>query len=270
MSSSGRLPPAPSDGGRADGRIDINADVGESFGPWRLGEDEALIPLMSSVNVACGVHAGDPSTIRRTIATALAAGVAIGAHPGYPDLLGFGRRDMALTPGEIVDTVLYQVAAVAGMVRVEGGALAHVKPHAALYHRAAADPVVADAVADAVARFDAALWLVAPPGSALGRAARAHGLRWVAEAFVDRGYEPDGSLRARTLPGGLYDDPDVAAAQAVEIARDGRVTTTDGSTIPFPAGTLCIHGDTPGAAAIGRAVRRAVDGTGILVLPLGA
>lgn len=247
-------------------RIDLNADVGEGLGPWPMGDDAALIPLVTSVNVACGFHAGDPLTIRRTVRFALDAGCAVGAHPGYPDLVGFGRREMDLGPEELEAAVLYQVAALAGIVGAEGGRLAHVKPHGALYHHVAADPVAARAFAAAVARLDAGLRLVAPPGSALLAAAADAGLRTTVEAFADRVYEPDGRLRARSLPGALHTRPDAAAVQAVAIARDARVIASDGSHLRVAAQTLCIHGDTPGAAAIARAVRDALRDAGIAVL----
>jgi 5-oxoprolinase (ATP-hydrolysing) subunit A len=246
-------------------RIDLNADVGESLGPWPMGADEALIPLVTSVNVACGFHAGDPLTIRRTVRLALDAGIAVGAHPGYPDLVGFGRRDMDLAADELEAAVLYQVAALAGVVRAEGGRLAHVKPHGALYHRAAADPSVAAPIARAVASIDPQLRLVGPPGSALLAAATAAGLAGVAERFADRSYEADGRLRSRRLPGGLLLDPSRAAAQALGIARDARVTAFDGTSIQMSAATLCIHGDTPGAVAIAAAVRHALTAAGIEV-----
>jgi UPF0271 protein len=245
-------------------RIDLNADVGESFGPWPMGADQALIPLVSSVNIACGFHAGDPLTIRRTVRLALQAGVAVGAHPGYPDLVGFGRRDMNFAEDELEAAVLYQVAALAGIVRAEGGRLAHVKPHGALYHRAAADPGVAVPMVRAVVRLDPELRLVGPPDSALLAAGTAAGLACVAERFVDRAYEVDGTLRPRGLPGTLH-TPGQAAAQAVSIARDSRVAAFDGTIIPMPAATLCIHGDTPGAAAIAAAVRDALAAAGIEV-----
>ena len=246
-------------------RIDLNADVGESLGPWPMGADEALIPLVTSVNVACGFHAGDPLTIRRTVRLALDAGVAVGAHPGYPDLVGFGRRDMDLADDELEAAVLYQVAALAGIVRAEGGRLAHVKAHGALYNRAATDPGVAVPIARAVASLDPELRLVGPPGSALLAAGIAAGLACVAEGFADRAYEADGTLRSRRLPGALLDDPDRAAVQALGIARDSRVTTFDGTLISVSAATLCIHGDTPGAVAIAAAVRDALATAGIEV-----
>ncbi|MFH1474654.1 MAG: 5-oxoprolinase subunit PxpA [Chloroflexota bacterium] len=245
-------------------RIDLNADVGEGFGPWPMGEDAALIPLATSVNVACGFHAGDPLTIRHTVRLALGAGCAVGAHPGYPDLVGFGRREMDMTSDEIEAAVLYQVAALAGMVRAEGGHLAHVKPHGALYHRAAGDPAVAGAVARAVSAVSPGLRLVGPPGSALLAAGASVGLTCVAEAFADRAYEADGCLRPRRLAGALL-DPVRAAAQAVSIARDGRVTSVDGTVLAVAVATICIHGDTPGAATIAAAVRRALTTAGVTV-----
>jgi UPF0271 protein len=214
--------------------------------------------------VACGFHAGDPLTICHTVRFALDAGCAVGAHPGYPDLVGFGRRQMELAADELEAAVLYQVAALAGIVRAEGGRLAHVKPHGALYHRATVDPAAAGAVARAVAAADAGLRLVGPPGSALLEAGASAGLACLAEGFADRAYEADGRLRARRLPGALL-DPIGAGAQAVAIARDGRVTAVDGSVLPLAAATLCVHGDTPGAAAIAAAVRRELAAAGITV-----
>jgi len=251
--------------GRMATRIDLSADVGESLGPWTMGADEALVPFVTSVNVACGFHAGDPLTIRRTVVLALAAGAAVGAHPGYPDLVGFGRRDLAMSPVELEAAVLYQVAALAGIVAAEGGRLAHVKPHGALYNRASVDPAVAAPIARAVAHVDPSLRLVGPPRSALLAAAAAHGLRGMAEGFADRAYEADGSLRSRRLPGAVHEDPARAAAQAVEIAREGRVTTIAGSAMDLPVETLCMHGDTPGAAAVAAAVREALAAAGVEV-----
>jgi UPF0271 protein len=235
-------------GGRAS--IDLNADIGEGFGPWPMGHDDELVRIVTSVNIACGFHAGDPLVIERTIRLALDAGVAVGAHPGYPDREGFGRRDLAMSPDELEAAVLYQVAALGGMVAAAGGTLRHVKAHGALYNRAARDPAVADPIARAVYRISPALILVGPPGSALLQAAQAIGLRTAAEGFADRAYEPDGTLRSRRLAGAVHTDPAAAAAQAVALAADGRY------------GTLCVHGDTPGAPAIARAVRTALEAAG--------
>jgi UPF0271 protein len=250
--------------------IDLNADVGEGLGTWPMGADAALIPLVSSVNIACGVHAGDPSTIRRTVRLAIASGAALGAHPGYPDLVGFGRRELAMAPDELAASLLYQVSAVDGIARAEGGVLRHVKPHGALYHRLASDRDAAAAVVAAIASLDSRLAVVGPPGSALLAEASAAGMAAVAEGFADRAYEPDGRLRSRTLPGALLDDPARAAAQAVEIAAEGRATAADGSRVALAVATLCVHGDTPGAPEIAAAVRAALAEAGIDVRRPGA
>jgi UPF0271 protein len=249
-------------------RIDLNADVGESFGAWSLGEDEALIPHVSSVNVAAGIHAGDPIVIERTVAIAVRYGVAIGAHPGYPDLAGFGRRELGLTPEEIETTVLYQVGAVAAFARAAGVDFVHVKAHGGLYNRAAHDRAAADAIARGVRRFSRDVILVGLAGSELLAAGRSAGLRVAAEAFADRAYEPDGSLRSRRLAGAVLDDPDAAAAQAVAIAREHGVIAYDGSRLVIEADTLCVHGDLPGAAGRAAAVRAALVAAGVDVRPL--
>lgn len=243
-------------------RIDLNADVGESLGAWSIGEDDALIPLMSSVNVAAGVHAGDPMVMARTVRLAASHGVAIGAHPGYPDLAGFGRREMALSPAEIEATVLYQVAAVAGFARAAGVDLRHVKPHGALYNLAARDEAAAGAIARGVALFSRELILVGLAGSTLVAAGREAGLAVAEEAFADRAYEADGSLRSRRLQGAVLDEPAAAAAQALAIVG-GSVTAFDGSSLRVRADTVCVHGDLPGAAARARAVRNALVGAGV-------
>lgn len=243
-------------------RIDLNADVGESLGAWSIGEDEQLIPLVSSVNVAAGFHAGDPVVLERTVALAVRAGAAIGAHPGYPDLAGFGRRAMALSPAEIEASVLYQVGAVEAFVRAAGGELRHVKAHGALYNRAARDRAAAEAIARAVRRFSPALVLVGLARSALIDAGLTAGLTVAEEAFADRAYEPDGTLRSRDLPGSVLDEPDAAAAQAVALAQ-GSVRLPDGSELRIRADTICVHGDLPGAADRARAVRDALLAAGV-------
>ena len=232
--------------------IDQNSDMGEG-----VGDDDALLGVVSSANIACGMHAGNPSVMRRTVRAAKAAGVAIGAHPGFPDPEGFGRRDMSMPPAEIEDSVLYQIAALAGMAAAEGASLAHVKPHGALYNMAAKDAAMAGAIARAIAEVDRALVMVGLPGSALERAAAEAGLRFAAEGFADRAYAPDGSLVPRSTPGALITDPALAAEGALRMARAGRVAT------------ICIHSDTPHAAAIGAAVRRALDEAGVRVVHLG-
>ncbi len=245
--------------------IDLNADVGESFGPWSIGEDDALVPLVTSVNVACGFHAGDPATIERTVERAVRAGVAIGAHPGYPDLAGFGRRDLEMRDADIEAAVVYQIGAVDAFARAAGAALAHVKPHGALYNRSARDPRVAAAVARAVRRCAPHLALVGLAGSVSLDAAAAEGLGTIAEAFADRRYEPDGRLRDRRFDDAVLADPAAAAEQAVGIARDGQAVAADGSIVPVRAATLCVHGDLPGAAARAAAVRAALERAGITV-----
>jgi len=236
--------------------IDLNCDIGESYGAWRMGDDLALLELVTSCNVACGFHAGDPSTIEATVREASKRDVAIGAHPSYPDLAGFGRRSMALAPADVEAAMLYQIGALAAFAVANGTGLAHVKPHGALYNDAAHDERLAAAIARAVARFDAKLVLVGLPDSALLAAGKAEKLRVAAEGFCDRAYEPDGSLRPRSRPGSVYTDPEQAAQQAVRIASRGTVQT------------LCIHGDTPGAASIALAVRAALAQAGFTIAPL--
>jgi UPF0271 protein len=251
-------------------RIDLNADVGESVGPWPMGDDERLIPLVTSVNVACGAHAGDPLTIDRTIHAAVAHGVAIGAHPGYPDLVGFGRRDLDMTPDELEASLVYQIGAVAAFAQSAKTPLRHVKPHGALYNLAAREPAVAATVARAVARVSADLVLVGLAGSAMLTAAAAAGLATAAEAFADRAYEADGTLRSRRLPGAVLASPEVAAAQALSIVRDGCVTSHDGHVVAVRADTICIHGDTPAAAEFAQAIRAALGDAGVTIAALGS
>jgi UPF0271 protein len=236
--------------------IDLNADIGEGFGPWPMGHDDDLVPIVTSVNIACGFHAGDPLVIAQTIRLALDAGVAVGAHPGYPDREGFGRRDLAMSAEELEAAVLYQVAALAGMVAAAGGTLRHVKAHGALYNRAARDVTVAEPLARAVRRISSDLVLFGPPDSAMLVAGARAGLRVAAEGFADRAYEPDGTLRSRRLDGAVHAEPAVAAAQAVALAAEGRY------------GTLCVHGDTAGAPEIARAVRTALEAAGHRVAAL--
>ena len=242
--------------------IDLNADVGESFGPWRMGADEELIPLVTSVNIACGGHAGDAITILRTAEIAVRARAGIGAHPGYPDLAGFGRRDLALSSEELRATVVAQVGAVVAGARVAGGRVRHIKPHGALYNRAAADAPTARVIAEAVRDLDPRLVLVGLAGSCSISEGRAAGLAVAGEAFADRRYEPDGTLRSRRLDGALLDATE-AAVQAVGIVRDRVVVTSDGTIIPVDADTLCIHGDSRDAVGVARAVRSALVEAGV-------
>jgi len=245
--------------------IDLNCDMGEGFGPWRMGEDEALLKHVTSANVACGYHAGDPPTIEHAVQRALQHGVAVGAHPGYPDLQGFGRRSMRLSPAEMASFVLYQVAAVQGITRALGGELRHVKLHGALYNDAAADTDRARAAIRAVLRLDEGLILYALAGSPMAHLARQDGLRVVEEAFVDRRYRADGTLQSRAIPGALITDPETAAAQAQEIAVRHSVTSAEGSVVAVRAGTVCVHGDNPSAVAIAQSVRAALANAGVVV-----
>jgi len=249
--------------------IDLNADVGEGFGPWPMGDDEHLVPLVASVNIACGLHAGDPATIERTVRLAVAAGAAVGAHPGYPDLAGFGRRELVMPAAELEATILYQVGAVAAFARDAGVELHHVKPHGALYNAAAGDAGLAETVARAVRRWSRDVILYGLAGSVVLEAGRAAGLAVAAEAFPDRAYEPDGTLRSRGLPDAVLTDSAAIAARAVAMAHDGHLVATDGSTLTIEARTLCLHGDNPGAAAHAAAVRDALAQAGIDVRPVG-
>ncbi len=248
--------------------IDLNADVGESFGPWPMGTDADLIPLVTSVNVACGAHAGDPVTLLRTVELAARYGVAIGAHPGYPDLAGFGRRDLDLSAEELRATLVTQVGAVLAAGRVTDAVVRHVKPHGAMYNRAARDERMAATIAAAIHDLDDDLVLVALAGSLAADAGRAAGLQVAEEAFADRRYEPDGSLRSRRLDRALL-GPREAAEQAVSIVRDGVAIASDGSRVGIRADTLCVHGDTPGAVHVAGAVRAALDAAGIGIAAFG-
>lgn len=245
--------------------IDLNADLGESFGAWHMGHDQALMASITSANVACGFHAGDPSVLRQTVALAAANGVAVGAHPGFPDLVGFGRREMHVSPSEVEDLVLYQVAAVAGVAAASGTRLQHVKAHGALYNMAVRDRDLANAIARATAAIDRTLILFGLPGSELLKAGQEAGLRVAAEAFADRTYEPDGTLTSRRKPGSVIHEPAAVVARAVEMVATGQVIATDGSRLDVHADTLCLHGDTPGSAELARQIRAALETAGVIV-----
>lgn len=251
-------------------RIDLNADVGESFGAYAIGHDPGLMKSITSANIAAGFHAGDPSVLRATIRRAKANGVAVGAHPSFPDLAGFGRREMKMSPQEVEDLVLYQIAAVAGIAQVEGLQLQHVKPHGALYNMAARDAALAGAIAKAVAAFSPVLILLGLPGSELLKAGKAAGLRVACEVFADRAYEPDGSLVTRSRLGSIIHDVNAVVARAVGMAKNGTVEAIDGSTIRLQADTICVHSDTPGADDLAAKLRAALQAAGILVKPLAA
>ncbi len=251
-------------------RIDINSDMGESFGAYAIGHDAGLMKAITSANVAAGFHGGDPSVLRETIRMAKANGVAVGAHPGFPDLVGFGRRELNVTPREAEDFVLYQVAAVAGVARAEGVALQHVKPHGALFNMAVRSRELADAIARAVAAFDTSLILFGLPGSEILAAGRAAGLRVAAEVFADRAYEPDGSLASRRKPGAVIHDADAVVARAVRMIKDRSVVAIDGSIVKLEADTICVHGDTPGSDVLAAKIRAGFEAAGVTVKAIGA
>jgi UPF0271 protein len=246
--------------------VDLNADLGESFGAWRLGDDAALMTLITSANIACGFHAGDPLTLRQACALAVAQGVTIGAQVSYRDLAGFGRRDMDVPADELTAELLYQIAALDGIARAEGGRVSYVKPHGALYHRVRRDEVQAAALVQAITAVDRGLPLLTMRGGH-ARLAEAAGVRVVSEAFADRGYRPDGSLVPRGQPGAVRTEPAEVAAQAVGIVTRGMVASEDGTDVPVLAESICVHGDTPGAVALAAAVRRALEQAGVTLAP---
>ncbi|GAA5338331.1 LamB/YcsF family protein [Thermus antranikianii] len=247
--------------------IDLNADAGESYGTFTYGHDREIFPLVTSVNLACGFHGGSPTRIREAVALAKAHGVAVGAHPGFPDLVGFGRRDMALSPEEVYADVLYQIGALYAFLKTEGLSLHHVKPHGALYLRACRDRETARAIAEAVKAFDPEVPLVVLPGTVYEEEARRAGLRVVLEAFPERAYLKNGQLAPRSLPGSWISDPKEAARRALRMVLEGKVEALDGGEVEVKAETLCIHGDNPNAPEVALAVRRALEEAGIEVKP---
>jgi len=246
-------------------RIDLNADLGESFGAWRMGDDAGVMPWITSANIACGFHAGDPVTMRATIALCARHGVAIGAHPSLPDLQGFGRREMKITPDEVHAQTLYQLGALHALARAAGTQLHHAKPHGALYNMAARDRALADAIATAVRDFDPFLILVGLAGSALVDAGRDAGLAVQREGFCDRRYRADGSLTPRSEPGAVIEDVDTAVAQAISIATRGEALTLDRKTVRIETDTLCVHGDRANAATFAERLRGALENAGLQV-----
>jgi UPF0271 protein len=245
--------------------IDLNSDVGESFGAWSMGADDAVLAHVTSANIACGLHAGDPATIARTVATCKRFGVAVGAHPGFPDLAGFGRRAMALSPDEVFGTVLYQVGAVQAFARTEGLPLHHVKAHGALYNMAAKDAAMAEAICRAVRAIDPQLPVYGLASSAFAAAAATVGVPLVQEVFADRTYQDDGSLTPRTRPGAMITDADRAIEQVVGMVTRGEVVAVSGKRVKVVAQTLCIHGDQPGAADFAQRIRAALQAQGVAV-----
>ena len=251
-------------------RVDLNSDLGESFGRYTIGLDDQVIPLVSSVNVACGMHAGDPVVMRRTVKLAAEAGTSIGAHPGYPDLQGFGRRDMALSPDEAYAYVLYQVGALQAFCHAEGVRVNHVKPHGQLYNRAAVDADLAQAIAAAVHDADDNLVLVGLANGELIRAGQAAGIRTAQEFFADRNYTDEGLLVSRKLPNAVIADEDFAVARVVRAVQEGTIEAASGKTINVSADTICIHGDNAHALAFASKIRSALTEAGVDIKPVGA
>jgi 5-oxoprolinase (ATP-hydrolysing) subunit A len=254
-----RSPPMP------PRRVDLNADLGESFGIYTLGDDASLLPSLTSANIAAGFHAGDPSIIRRTIRLARAHGVDVGVHPSFPDLLGFGRREIRMGHEDVEDAVLYQIASIGGVAAAEGVRIRHVKPHGALYNLAVTDEGLASAIASAVKAYDRGLQLFAMPGSALARAGLSAGLTVVREGFADRAYQPNGQLVPRHVSGSVILDDGDAADQALSLALRGSAVAVDGSVVRLAIDSLCIHGDAPGAAVRAARVRQALESAGVEV-----
>jgi 5-oxoprolinase (ATP-hydrolysing) subunit A len=250
--------------------IDLNSDLGEGFGRWGLGNDRELMKSITSANVACGFHAGDPTVMRTAVRMAADAGVAVGAHPGLPDLVGFGRRNMDVSPRDVEDFVLYQIGALAAIAAAQGVRLQHVKPHGALYNMAVRDRLLADAIARAVAAVDRSLILFGLPDSELLRAGEAAGLEVAAEGFADRAYEPDGALTPRTRPGAVIDSAADVISRAIRLARDGIIRARNGTDINIRVRTICTHGDTPGSHELTRQLRAGLEAEGIAVRALGA
>jgi 5-oxoprolinase (ATP-hydrolysing) subunit A len=243
--------------------LDLNSDLGEGYGRWALGDDAAMLEVVTSANIACGFHAGDPATIDRTVRTAVERGVAVGAQVSYPDLVGFGRREIDVPPDELTADVLYQLGALEAFARAAGSRVRYVKPHGALYNRIARDPVQAAAVVEAIRRYDPALPLLTLPGSVAMEAAREAGVPSVAEGFADRAYTAEGRLVSRREPGSVLHDPEQVAARAVVMATEHQVETADGTQVAVQVRSLCVHGDTPGAVDLARAVRTALEQAGV-------
>jgi UPF0271 protein len=245
--------------------IDLNCDLGESFGAYRMGADERILPYISSANIACGFHAGDPSVMRKTVKLAMQHQVAIGAHPGLPDLAGFGRRTMAISPEEAFDLIVYQVGALWAFVQAEGGTLHHVKPHGALYNMAAVNQKLSEAIAEAIYKVNPQLILYGLAGSELVKAGDKLGLQTAQEVFADRSYQPDGTLTSRNLPNALLSEPLLAAKQVLKMVKEGKVQALTGEEVSIQADTICIHGDGPHAVAFVHTIREFLSKEGIAI-----
>jgi UPF0271 protein len=247
--------------------VDLNSDLGESYGAWRMGDDKAMLAIVSSANVACGFHAGDPLTVLATLREAAARGVAVGAHVSYPDRVGFGRRRMDVAPAELTADVIYQIGALQGLAAAAGTRVRYVKPHGALYNTIADDGVQADAVIAGILAIDKSLALMALAGAPILERARAAGLRVVAEAFADRAYTPSGALVSRREPGAVLHDPEEVAQRMLRLSTEGVVTAADGSELRLEAQSICVHGDSPAAVAMARSIRERLADAGVAITP---
>ena len=246
-------------------KVDLNSDLGESFGAYTLGMDERILEVISSANIACGFHAGDPEVMRKTVGLALKNNVAIGAHPGLPDLVGFGRRNIAVTPREAYAMMVYQIGALAAFVKAEGAAMRHVKPHGALYNMAAADEKLAEALAEAVYKVDGELILFGLSGSWMIKKARAIGLKAAEEVFADRSYQKDGSLTPRSQPGAMITDDEASLAQVLGMVKNGTVKSIQGDTVSIKADTICVHGDGQHALEFSKRIKETLIAEGVTV-----
>jgi UPF0271 protein len=246
-------------------RVDLNSDLGESFGAYTLGRDQDILGIITSANIACGFHAGDPEVMRKTVSLALKNGVAIGAHPGFPDLVGFGRRNIAASPAEVYAMMVYQIGALAAFAKAEGAKLRHVKPHGALYNMAAADEKLAEAVAEAIYKVDGELVLFGLSGSWMIRKARALGLKAAEEVFADRTYQKDGSLTPRRDPGAMITDENASLAQVLGMVKDKTVKSLQGDIVPITADTICVHGDGEHALAFSRRIKDTLIAEGVAI-----
>ena len=249
-------------------KVDLNCDLGESFGNYTCGMDASVIPHISSANVACGFHAGDPLVMQKTVALAAKYGTAVGAHPGFPDLVGFGRRNMAVSPAELKAMMIYQIGALKAFCRSQGVTLQHVKPHGAMYNMAAQDRKLADAICEAIAEVDDSLILLGLSGSEMLKAAKDKGLRCASEVFADRAYEPDGSLTPRALEGSVITDEEEAINRVLQMVKSGTVVARNGQTIPIEADSICLHGDGVKAVEFARRIRQALTDSGVEIVPL--
>lgn len=249
-------------------KVDLNSDLGESFGSYKIGMDEEIIKYVSSVNVACGYHAGDPLVMAKTVKAAKEAGIAVGAHPGYPDLMGFGRRNMVCSPAEVKAYVMYQMGALQAFTKAAGIPLQHVKPHGALYNMAAKDEKLAMAIAEGIAEVDSSVILMGLAGSKMLEAGKKCGLRVASEVFADRAYQADGSLVPRSQPGAVIHDTDEAIARTIRMVKEGKVTAITGEEVEIAADSICVHGDNPSALAFVEAIRAKLIEEGVTIAPI--